>query len=73
MPEDSSWIRKITWLLASQVFSIFGSALVQYAMFWDITLQTQSGTMMTLAAVFGFLPMFVLSPFSGVLADRFDR
>src|SRR5690606_16406069 len=35
--------------------------------------QTQSGTMMTIFIICGFLPTFFLSPFAGVWADRYNR
>lgn len=59
--------------LFSQVVSMFGSSLVQYALMWHITLKTQSGLMMTLFIISGFLPNFLLSPFAGVWADRYNR
>lgn len=59
--------------LTSQAVSLFGSSLVSYAILWRITLDTQSGFMMSLYLVFGFLPTFILSPFAGVWADRYDR
>jgi DHA3 family macrolide efflux protein-like MFS transporter len=40
---------------------------------WYITLETQSGIMMTIYIVCGFLPTFFLSPFAGVWADRYHR
>lgn len=40
---------------------------------WYVTLTTQSGLMMTLFIVCGFIPTFLLSPFAGVWADRFNR
>ncbi|WP_449539756.1 MFS transporter [Ferdinandcohnia sp. Marseille-Q9671] len=68
-----NWKRNIVLFLGSQTISLFGSALVQYAIMWYITLNTQSGVMMTLAIIFGFLPTFFLSPFAGVWADRYNR
>jgi DHA3 family macrolide efflux protein-like MFS transporter len=62
-----------TLFLTSQTISLFGSMLVQYAITWYITLKTQSGTMMTISIVCGFLPTFFLSPFAGVWADRYHR
>ncbi|WP_010283041.1 MFS transporter [Bacillus timonensis] len=67
------WKRNIILFLGSQTISLFGSALVQYAIMWHITLNTQSGIMMTIAIICGFLPTFFLSPFAGVWADRFNR
>lgn len=63
----------IILFLGSQTISLFGSSLVQYAIMWYITMKTQSGFMMTLSILFGFLPTFFLSPFAGVWADRYNR
>lgn len=52
---------------------MFGSMLVQYAILWYITLNARSGVMLTAMIIVGFLPTFVLSPFAGVWADRYDR
>jgi len=68
-----NWKRNIALFLGSQTISLFGSSLVQYAIMWYITLQTESGFMMTLAIIAGFLPTFFLSPFAGVWADRHNR
>lgn len=70
---DNNWKKNTILFLASQNISLFGSMLVQYAITWYITLQTQSGTMMTIAIICGFLPTFFLSPFAGVWADRYSR
>ncbi|TEB06508.1 enterobactin exporter EntS [Pelotomaculum schinkii] len=70
---DINWKKNIILFLFSQTVSLFGSSLVQYAIMWYITLKTQSGVMMTIAIVCGFLPTFFLSPFAGVWADRYNR
>lgn len=67
------WKNNIILFLGSQTISLFGSSLVQYAIMWYITLETQSGVMMTISIVCGFLPTFFLSPFAGVWADRYNR
>lgn len=67
------WKKNIILFLVSQTISLFGSSLVQYAITWYITLKTQSGFMMTISIICGFLPTFFLSPFAGVLADRYNR
>lgn len=69
----NNWKRNIILFLSSQTISLFGSSLVQYAIMWYITLQTQSGAMMTISIICGFLPTFFLSPFAGVWADRYNR
>ncbi len=69
----ADWKKKIILFLTSQTLSLFGSSLVQYAISWYITLKTQSGVMMTISIICGFLPIFFLSPFAGVWADRYNR
>ena len=68
-----NWKKNIILFLSSQTISLFGSALVQYAIMWHITLTTESGLMMTLFIICGFIPTFILSPFAGVWADRYNR
>jgi MFS transporter, DHA3 family, macrolide efflux protein len=67
------WKRNVILFLGSQTISLFGSALVQYSIMWYITMNTQSGVMMTISIICGFLPAFFLSPFAGVWADRYNR
>jgi MFS transporter, DHA3 family, macrolide efflux protein len=70
---NKNWKKNIILFMASQTISLFGSMLVQYAITWYITLKTQSGVMMTIAIICGFVPTFFLSPFAGVWADRYNR
>ena len=67
------WLRKTVLFLSGQTVSLLGSMLVQYAVFWYLTITYQSGVIMMLAAVFGFLPQAVISIFGGVWADRHNR
>jgi MFS transporter, DHA3 family, macrolide efflux protein len=67
------WKKKVTVFLVGQTITTFGSLLVQYALFWHLTLTTKSGVVLALAAVFGFLPQAVVSIFAGVWADRVNR
>ncbi len=68
-----NWLKNIILFLSSQTISLFGSSLVQYAIMWHITLETESGLMMTLFIICGFIPTFILSPVAGVWADRYNR
>ncbi|HWO95888.1 MAG TPA: MFS transporter [Bacillus sp. (in: firmicutes)] len=68
-----NWLKNIIFFLSSQTISLFGSSLVQYAIMWYITLTTESGLMMTLYIICGFIPTFILSPIAGVWADRYNR
>jgi DHA3 family macrolide efflux protein-like MFS transporter len=70
---EINWKKNTALFLTGQALSFFGTMVVQYAIVWHITLKSQSGTMITLFTVAGFLPMFFISPFAGVWADRFNR
>jgi MFS transporter, DHA3 family, macrolide efflux protein len=69
----SGWKSRVAIFLTGQTVSTFGSLLVQYAIFWHLTLTTKSGVVLALAAVFGFLPQAIVSIFAGVWADRVNR
>lgn len=69
----TNWKKNAVFFLFSQAISLFGSALVQYAITWHITLTAKSGLYVTIAVAAGFLPTMLLSPFAGVWADRYDR
>ncbi len=70
---NETWKKNVFIFLSGQIISLFGSLLVQYAISWYIVLRTQSGVMMTVAIICGFVPTLLLSPFAGVWADRYDR
>lgn len=71
--KESNWKRSAGFFIGGQFVSMFGSMLVQYAITWYITLETQSGLWMTLFTCAGLLPMVIISPFAGVWADRYNR
>jgi DHA3 family macrolide efflux protein-like MFS transporter len=71
--ERPRWRHDVVVFLSGQTVSLFGSMLVQYAVMWHLTLTTQSGTVLAVSSVVGFLPQAVVSVFGGVWADRLDR
>ena len=71
--ERPRWRRDVSLFLSGQTISLFGSMLVQYAVMWHLTLETKSGLVLALAAIFGFLPQAIVSIFGGVWADRLNR
>ena len=70
---EKTWKKKAGLFLTSQAVSLFGSSLVQYAIIWYITLETQSGVMTTLATLCGFIPQVLISLFAGVWADKYNK
>ncbi|HNW86707.1 MAG TPA: MFS transporter [Candidatus Limiplasma sp.] len=67
------WKKQATLFLVSQNISLFGSAVVAYAIIWHITLVTSSGVWMMLSTLCAMVPQVAVSLFGGVLADRYSR
>lgn len=73
MKQANNWQRNATFFIIGQFLSMFGSMIVQYAITWHVTLMTQSGNILTLFTCASLLPMVIISPFSGVWADRYNK
>ena len=71
VPED--WKQNIIVIWIGQAFSIVSSSAAGFAAMWYITETTGSPLMLSLGAIFVLLPMGILSPFGGIIADRYDR
>ena len=69
----TNWLKKCILFLTGQTISLFGSSLVQYAIAWHITLETQDALIITVYIIVGCLPQVVISLFAGVWADRLNR
>lgn len=68
-----SWKSKFIAVATGQMMSLIGSSAVQFALIWWITAETGSAVMLGLAGVINFLPAMLLSPYAGIVADRFHR
>ncbi|HOS31393.1 MAG TPA: hypothetical protein PLR39_11320, partial [Treponemataceae bacterium] len=62
MNKTQNWKKNAVFFLGGQTLSLFGSSLVQYAMMWRLTLDTQSGFVMTGYIIAGFLPALCCRP-----------
>ena len=56
-----------------QLVSLLGSSIAQFVIIWWVTLETGSPLYLSLAALVGFAPAIILSPFAGVFVDRWSR
>jgi DHA3 family macrolide efflux protein-like MFS transporter len=72
-PTQSDWRPRFFTIWVGQAFSLLGSQLVQFALIWRLTEQTNSGTALAIAGLMGVLPQAALSPFIGALVDRWNR
>ena len=67
------WRKRIILFFASQCITLFGSQIVQMAIVWYVTLQTNSGAWVAAFSVCSYLPQFFVSFIGGVWADRYNR
>lgn len=68
-----NWKLHFGALWGGQAVSLFGSALVQFALVWWLTVTTRSATVLTTATLAAVLPGVLLAPLAGVLVDRLSR
>jgi len=72
-PIPDNWFARFFTIWTGQAISLFGSALVQFALVWWLTQKTGSATTLTTAFLIAMLPQIVLGPFAGALVDRWNR
>ncbi|MEE3718555.1 MFS transporter [Tumidithrix elongata RA019] len=58
---------------AGQSLSMTGSFMTQVAILWLIYKATDSALLLGISGFLGQLPVFLLAPVSGILADRYNR
>ncbi len=66
-------MRKFFVLWSSQAASLFGSAVVNFALAWYLTRETGSATILATALMVAMIPQIVLGPFIGPFIDRWSR
>ncbi len=69
----TTWRRVFLPIWAGQAVSLMGSGLSEYALSLWVYQQTHSVTQFAFVLLFRSLPVIVLSPLAGVLADRWER
>src|SRR5919109_2388332 len=72
-PAAAKWAPRFFTIWAGQALSLFGSALVQFALIWWLTQKSGSATVLAIAVLVGMLPQIVIGPFAGALVDRWNR
>lgn len=73
METQDNWRKRTILFFASQCITLFGSQIVQMAIVWYVTLQTDSGAWVAAFSVCSYLPQFFISFLGGVWADRYNR
>lgn len=70
---NTSWKKQFMLIYAGQAFSLLGSAVVQFAVIWWLTIKTESAITLTVSSIITFLPNMLIGPFAGVWIDRYNR
>ncbi|MFX1330776.1 MAG: MFS transporter [Promethearchaeota archaeon] len=71
--EKEHQLKDFMKILGGQGFSLVGSALVQFSLVWWLTITTGSAIVLAIATIMALLPQILISPFAGVLVDRWNR
>lgn len=71
--EHDNWKTPFFTIWTGQAFSLLGSRLVQFALVWWLTKETESATVLATASLVAMLPQVVAGPFIGALVDRWNR
>ena len=72
-PATGKWAGRFFTIWSGQALSLFGSALVQFALIWWLTQKSGSATVLAIATLVGMLPQIVIGPFAGAVVDRHNR
>lgn len=65
--------RTFLFILISQFFSLIGTSLTSFGLGVWVLKETGSVTMFSFIMMFGTVPAILVSPFAGVIVDRFSR
>jgi DHA3 family macrolide efflux protein-like MFS transporter len=61
-PVSPKWAGRFFTIWGGQALSLFGSALVQFALIWWLTQNSGSATVLAIATLVGMLPQIVIGP-----------
>ena len=67
------WNKNFIMLVIGQIVSLFGNAILRFALPMYILLESGSPELMGRVLALSVIPMIIISPFGGVLADRVNK
>jgi DHA3 family macrolide efflux protein-like MFS transporter len=73
LPTLTPGMRTFSWLWFGQLVSLIGTSLTEFALGLDLYNRTGSAAHFALFYLCFLVPFLVVSPFAGVLTDRWDR
>ncbi|MHA2037840.1 MAG: MFS transporter [Promethearchaeota archaeon] len=65
--------RHYLYFLFGQQFSMLGSLIVGFTITWWLTIETGSAVILSISVFLMFIPQIVVTPFAGVLSDRWNK
>lgn len=73
MPKPKLFRRDFTMVVLGQIISLFGNNVLRFALPLYLLNQTQSAALFGLVSACSFVPMILLSPVGGLIADRVNK
>jgi MFS family permease len=70
---SSLWIRNYRLYYFGQIISVSGSFMQSIAQDWLVLKLTNSGTALGIVTALQYMPLLIISPYGGVIADRFPK
>lgn len=67
------WNKNFILVLAGQIVSLFGNAILRFALSLYLLNVTGSPALFGLVSACAFIPMIVFAPFGGIIADRLNK
>ena len=71
--KKNGFSRDFTLVVIGQIISLFGNAVVRFALPLHLLNISQSPALYGLVSALAFLPLLIMSPLGGVIADRVNK
>lgn len=71
--KETMWNRNFIMVVLGQIISLFGNAILRFALPLYLLNQTGSSALFGIVSACAFIPMIVLSPVGGIFADRVNK
>lgn len=73
MSNSKLFKRDFTMVIIGQIISLFGNTVLRFALPLYLLNQTQSAPLFGIVSACSFIPMIILSPIGGIIADRINK
>lgn len=73
MEKKKMWNRDFTMVVLGQIISLFGNAVLRFALPLYLLNETGSAALFGTVSACAFIPMIILSPIGGIFADRVNK